>query len=150
MSATLHLTVSTPATVLVDETDVRSVRAEDESGGFGILPGHTDLLTSLPASVLRWRGAGGVQRYCVLRSGVLMVTGGNRVSVACRRGAVGDDLSELEAEVHAAHSADTDAARQARVEQMRLHARVVRQLMHYLRPGSQGDIAPPGLRGRGR
>ena len=57
MSAGLHLTVTTPMEVLVDATGVRSVRAEDASGAFGILPGRADFLTSLPASVLRWRDA---------------------------------------------------------------------------------------------
>ena len=33
MSAGLHLTIATPAAVLVDADDVRSLRAEDESGG---------------------------------------------------------------------------------------------------------------------
>ena len=35
--------------------DVVSVRAEDASGSFGILPGHADFLTSLAPSVVRWR-----------------------------------------------------------------------------------------------
>ena len=59
MTDALHLTITTPATVLVDRDDVARVRAEDESGGFGILPGHADLLTVLPASVVRWRSGDG-------------------------------------------------------------------------------------------
>ena len=85
MSKALHLTITTPATVLVDRTDVRSVRAEDDSGGFGILPGHTDLLTVLPASVVRWRNGDGVTHYCALRGGVLTVSGGRRVAIASGR-----------------------------------------------------------------
>ena len=49
----LHLTIATPAAVLVDADGVASLRAEDESGAFGVLPGHADLLTVLPPSVLR-------------------------------------------------------------------------------------------------
>ncbi len=45
---------STPAAILIDADDVRSLRAEDESGAFGVLPGHADLLTVLPPSVVRW------------------------------------------------------------------------------------------------
>ena len=51
MRGALHLTITTPMAMLVDAADVRSVRAEDESGHFGILPGHSDYLTALPASV---------------------------------------------------------------------------------------------------
>jgi F-type H+-transporting ATPase subunit epsilon len=143
MNATLHLTITTPSTVLVDSAHVRSVRAEDESGGFGILPGHADLLTVLPASVVRWRGGDDVGHYCALRGGVLTVTQGHHVAIACRQGAVGDDLAKLEADVRAMRAAETDADRRARVEQMRLHARAVRQLMLYLRPGGPGFAETP-------
>lgn len=147
MSKALHLTITTPATVLVDRTDVRSVRAEDDSGGFGILPGHTDLLTVLPASVVRWRNGDGVTHYCALRGGVLTVSGGRRVAIACRQGTLGDDLDALEGTVEALRATELDAERQARVEQTRLHARAVRQLVRYLRPGSSlGDGEAPIVR----
>jgi len=55
MSETLHLTVTTPSQILVESDNVAAVRAEDQSGSFGILPGHADLLTVLVPSVLRWR-----------------------------------------------------------------------------------------------
>ncbi|WP_353476227.1 F0F1 ATP synthase subunit epsilon (plasmid) [Salipiger sp. H15] len=144
----LHLTVTTPMTVLVDETGVTSVRAEDRSGGFGILPGHTEFLTVLPASVLRWRSAGGGLRFCALRSGLLTVENGTHVAVACREGVLGDDLHALEAEVDTLRAADADADRRERVEQMRLHASAVRQLMQYLRPGRPAGPAAGPFAGR--
>lgn len=147
MSAALHLTISTPSTVLVDRADVASVRAEDASGGFGILPGHADLLTILPASVVRWRGPDGLARFCALRRGVLTVSGGRHVAVACRQGTVGDDLAALEADVRVMQAAETDADRRARVEQMRLHARAVRQLMRYLRPDRPDGFEPVRMPG---
>ncbi len=130
----LHLTVTTPMSVLVDETGVLSLRAEDHSGGFGILPGHTEFMTVLPASVLRWRTARGALRFCALRSGLLTVENGSAVAIACREGVLGDDLLALEAEVETLRAAEADADRRERVEQMRLHASAVRQLMQYLRP----------------
>ncbi len=142
MSGAIHLTITTPSSVLVDEADVRSVRAEDDSGGFGVLPGHADLLTVLPASVVRWRAGDGKWRFCAVHGGVLSVAGGRAVSVACRQGTVGDELARLEAEVRALGSERAEADRQARVEQTRLQARVVRQLMHYLQPGAPGDGPP--------
>jgi len=146
MSAGLHLTVTTPMEVLVDATGVRSVRAEDASGAFGILPGRADFLTSLPASVLRWRDAGGALHFCALRAGLLTVRDGSHVAVACREGILGDDLAALTAEVASLRSDEADADRRARVEQMRLHSQAVRQLMRYLRPGqSSGFAHPPKL-----
>jgi F-type H+-transporting ATPase subunit epsilon len=143
MSGALHLVITTPTAILVDRADVSSVRAENSSGGFGILPGHTDLLTVLPPSVLRWRDGDGGTRYCALRGGVMTVSGGKDVAVACRQGLTGDDLTALEAEVQTQRAAETDAERRARVEQVGLHTRVVRQLMRYLRPGSvmSGELA---------
>lgn len=142
MSGGLRLTIATPASLLVDVQDVRSVRAEDASGAFGVLPGHADLLTVLPPSVVRWTREGEATRYCALSGGVLTVSGGRTVAVACRRGALGDDLARLEADVAAARAAELDADRRARVEQLRLHARALRQLMHFLRPG--GRVAGQG------
>jgi F-type H+-transporting ATPase subunit epsilon len=137
MSEALHLTISTPAAVLVDTDDVTAVRAEDESGSFGILPGHTDFLTILSASVVRWRTRDSVLRFCALRGGVMTVSQGRHVAIACRRASIGDDLEKLEREVEAVRAAELDAERRARVEQMRLHTRAVRQLMHLLRPGGR-------------
>lgn len=140
MSGALRLTIATPSALLLDVDDVRSVRAEDESGAFGVLAGHADLLTALPPSVLRWTCENQSTRYCALSGGVLRISGGNLVAVACRRGALGDDLETLQAEVAAQRAAELDADRRARVEQTRLHAQAVRQLMRYLR----GDGHPPG------
>ncbi len=131
--------------IVVDAVDVASVRAEDLTGGFGILPGHANLLTVLPASVVRWRAGDGRERYCAIRRGVLGVSDGSTVSIACREAITGDDLAKLEGIVHAAHVAESDADRRARVEQTRLHARAVRQLMRYLRPEHQsGTAVVPG------
>jgi F-type H+-transporting ATPase subunit epsilon len=40
---------------VIDDPDVVAVRAEDESGSFGILSGHADFLTALTVSVVAWR-----------------------------------------------------------------------------------------------
>jgi F-type H+-transporting ATPase subunit epsilon len=140
MSAALRLTIATPAAVLVDADDVVSLRAEDASGAFGVWPGHADLLTVLPPSVLRWTREGQPPRYCALSGGVMTISGGDRVAVACRRGALGDDLDKLQAEVATQRAAELDADRRAKVEQTQLHARALRQLMRTLR----GDGHPSG------
>jgi F-type H+-transporting ATPase subunit epsilon len=134
MSGTLHLTVTTPAQILVKSDDVVAVRAEDQSGSFGILPGHADLLTALAPSVVRWRTADGATHFCAVRGGVFTVSAGHNVAVACREGVLGDSLEELEAKVRAVRAQQTEADRKARVEQVRMHALAVRQLLRYLRP----------------
>ena len=50
----MKLRITDPTAILVD-TDVRSVRAEDASGSFGILSGHADFLTVLGVSIVSWR-----------------------------------------------------------------------------------------------
>jgi F-type H+-transporting ATPase subunit epsilon len=138
MTGRLHLTIATPSRLLVETDDVRSLRATDASGSFGILPGHADFLTVLPASVVEWRGADGAWQYCAVRAAVFSVSDGETVAIACRQGVPGRDLASLEAEVRRVGLAETDTDRQARVEQTRLHAQAVRQLLHYLVPRQGG------------
>jgi F-type H+-transporting ATPase subunit epsilon len=134
MNKTLHLTITTPAQILVASDDVIAVRVEDQSGSFGVLPGHADLLTALVPSVVRWRTVNGAACFCAVRGGVFAVSGGGNVSVACREGVVGDSLDELEAKVRTVRARQLEADRKARAEQIRVHALAVRQLVRYLRP----------------
>ena len=134
MSRALHLTVTTPANILVESDDVAAVRVEDQSGSFGVLPGHMDLLTVLVPTVVRWRTADGVARFCAVRGGVFTVSDGRTVAIACREGVVGDSLDDLETKVRAVRAQELEADRKVRVEQVRLHALAVRQLIRYLRP----------------
>ena len=135
MNETLRLTIATPSAMLIDCPDVVAFRGEDMTGSFGILPGHADFLTVLAPCVLRWRTADGKRRFCAITSGVLRVVDGNQVGVACREGELGDALETLEAQVRAVRETRADAARRARVEQTRLNARAIRQILMYLRPG---------------
>jgi F-type H+-transporting ATPase subunit epsilon len=135
MSGTLHLTVTTPAQILVDGGEVTAVRAEDEGGSFGILPGHADLLTVLVPSVLRWRTADGNAGFCAVRGAVFTVSAGRNVAVACREGVLGSSLEELEAKVCALRGQQIEADRRARVERVRIHA------LRYLRPDRTATAA---------
>jgi F-type H+-transporting ATPase subunit epsilon len=140
MSAHLHLTIATPARVLFDSTEVVALRAEDATGSFGILPGHAAFLTVLAPSVLRWHAADGVEHFCAVKEGVLRVSGGHEIAIACREGvmgASGTSLEVLEAQVEAARAAHIDAVRRARVDETRLHAQAMRQLLRYLRPSAR-------------
>ena len=130
----MRLLITTPTQVVVDAADVASVRAEDESGGFGILNGHADLLTALTISIVRWRESDGRERYCAVRYGVLSVTNGNEVAVATREAIAGDDLDQLEEVVLAEFHQAREAERTARTESLKLQMNAIRQIVRYLRP----------------
>lgn len=143
MSTPLHLQITTPQQILVDCSDVVSLRGEDASGCFGLLPGHVDYLTVLQPTVLRWCRATGERGYCAVRGGVLTLAG-PELRIACREGIVGERLDELVSRVQAAREAQRDSERRARVEHLRLHTRAIRQLVRYLR--AEGEI-PLNLEG---
>jgi len=145
--STLTLRIATPLSVVIDATPIAALRAEDASGSFGILPGHADLLTVLTPTVLRWRDLQGTPHFCAVSGGVLTVRAGREIALACREATLGDTLEGLESQVLTMRHAQVDAARRARVEQVSLHARTVRQLLRYLRPGVRIDDAG-GLGGR--
>jgi len=130
----MRLVVTTPTAVVVDQPDAVSIRAEDESGGFGILKGHADFLTALTISVVSWRDGGGRERFCAVRRGVLSVRGGKNVAVATREAVVGDDLDHLEHVVLAEFQRAADVERAARTETLQLHTKAVRQILQYLKP----------------
>ncbi|EEP85587.1 alternate F1F0 ATPase, F1 subunit epsilon, partial [Burkholderia mallei GB8 horse 4] len=93
MGAELRVTIATPARVCVDDLPIVSLRAEDASGAFGIRAGHVDFVTLLRASVVRWRTADGATHYAALDGGVLRVTRGARIEIACRDAVLGESLA---------------------------------------------------------
>jgi len=145
--ARLTLTLATPSRAWFDAIEIISLRAEDESGSFGIHAGHADFVTLLTPSVVRWICADGVTRYCAVDGGVLLVSRGTQVSIACREAIPGDSLESLEEAVRRHHALEDDAARRARVDQLRLHARAVRQMLRYLCPRSGADGADDAATG---
>jgi len=134
----MRLLITTPTAVVVDDPDVASVRAEDESGGFGVLAGHADLLTALALSIVHWRDAGGTPHYCAVRRGVLTVTNGGEIAIATREAVADDDLDRLEHTVLAEFHERTEAERTARTESLRLQMKAIRQIVQYLRPERAG------------
>jgi F-type H+-transporting ATPase subunit epsilon len=128
------LLITDPTAVVADHHGVTSVRAEDESGTFGILEGHADLLTVLTVSVVSWRCGNGEAGYCAVRHGVLSVEGGKQVSIATRQAQLGTDLEDLEASVLSRFRADGEAEASGRVAAMRLHTQAIRRIVEALRP----------------
>lgn len=134
----MRLLITDPLSMVVDAPDVAAVRAEDESGSFGILPGHADFLTTLLLSVVTWRERTGAVRHCAVRRGVLTVSGGAEVLVATREAHLGDDLDELENVVLAGYRALVDAERGASTASARLRMQAIRRIVGLLRAGRAG------------
>ncbi len=128
----MKLKIVTPLSVIVDET-VKSVRAEDASGGFGILPGHAAFLTALVISVVSWRNAQDEMRYCAVRGGVLTVADGRTVAIATREAVTSNDLAHLDQTVLAQFRSDLEEERQEHVEVTRLQLSAVRQIVGRLK-----------------
>ncbi len=116
----MKLTVTTPLEIVL-ETDIVALRAEDASGGFGVLPGHADFLTVLAISVISWTDAAGRRAHVAVRGGVLSVTGGASVAVTTREAVAGDDLATLSDTVLTRFREAEDIARTEHADTTRLH-----------------------------
>jgi F-type H+-transporting ATPase subunit epsilon len=137
----MRLRITTPLATMVDEDGIVGLRAEDDSGSFGILPGHADFLTTLAVSVVSWTGADGAARHCAVRRGVFMVDRGRDISIATREAIPGNDLATLDTVVLQRFRDDLEIQRTEHTAGARLQLDAVRQLMRHLRP--------QGARGRG-
>lgn len=145
----MKLVVTTPTAIVADLDGINHLRAEDPSGGFGILPGHADFLTALSISVLIWRQQDGAEGYCAVRGGVLTVEEGERIAVATAEAVVGDDLDRLEHEVLARFRRTEAEEAAARTGALHLHWTAVRHMLGYLRPDRRANGFGGGLSGNG-
>jgi len=139
----MRLSISTPLAIIVDADDAAYLRAEDETGSFGILPGHADFLTALAVSVVSWRDQRGSERHAAVCGGMLEVRGGNTIVVATREAVCSDDLHQLETEVLAAFRRAVEEDQAARIDAERLYLAAIRQICHFLR--SERAPAVPGV-----
>ncbi len=140
----MRLRIATPADVVVDEPDVRYVRAEDSTGAFGIQPGHTELITVLAISVLTYRNGHGGEHHVAVRGGVLRIRGGQVVEVATREAIASDDLESLHRAVLAGFRRHADEEAKARTRAARLNVALVRNLYRYVRAEREGRLPPLG------
>src|SRR5208282_5462577 len=131
----MRLVISTPTSIVADVPDAASIRAEDESGSFGILDGHADFLTVLTISILRWRQADGAEHYCAHRRGVFSVSGGREIRFATREAVLGIDPDQLESAVLSRFHEVAEEEQSARADSLRLQMTAIRRIIHDLRPG---------------
>ncbi|WP_424140100.1 F0F1 ATP synthase subunit epsilon [Roseomonas chloroacetimidivorans] len=132
----MRLLLTDPVRVIADHADIASLRAEDASGSFGILRGHADLLTVLGVSVVSWRHQDGRAGYCAVRGGILTVRKGTEIAIATREGQLGESTEQLEHGVLTGFLAATEAERNERVAETRMHLQAVRQIVRILRSGA--------------
>ncbi|WP_131114707.1 F0F1 ATP synthase subunit epsilon [Lichenihabitans psoromatis] len=140
----MRLRIDTPLEIVVDEDQILSFRGEDESGAFGILPGHAAFLTSLSVSVVRWTRSDQSTRCCAVRRGVLTVMGDRTIAIATREAVVGNDIETLEGTVVTRFRSEMETERSERVDSTRLQLRAIRQIMRHLQAGGQVASGPLG------
>lgn len=143
----MRLTITTPLAIVVETDAVAHLRGEDETGAFGILPGHADFLTALPVSVATWRDGEGQEHHAALRGGMLEVRNGNKIAIATREAIASDDLHHLETDVLTAFRRRIEDERVARTDAQRLYLAAIRQICRFLR--SERVSAVPGGPGGG-
>ena len=136
----MKLRIVTPLDVVIDNESVLALRAEDESGSFGILPGHADFLTALPVSVVTWTDQDHARRYCAVRGGLLTVTGGTEIAIATREAVLGTDLATLDQTVLHRFRADIDSERAEHFQATRLQLDAIRQIVSHPRPPGPGGV----------
>ena len=136
----MKLTIITPTSVVAKHDDIASLVAEDDSGSFGLLPGHLDFVTALSPSVVSWRHTDNRLGHCAVRRGVLTIESGQILSIATREAVVSENLNKLEYDVIARFQADDEEERTARIEAMTLRMKAIRRIIHFLRaPGGCSD-----------
>ena len=136
----MNLTVTTPLAIITKAENVAHVRAEDDTGVFGILRGHADFLTALAISVVSWRNDRGAEHHIAVRGGMLAVSGGDTITVATREAVADDDLHRLETEVLASFQRRTEEEITARTDAQRLYLTAIRQIYRFLRPDRPGPL----------
>jgi F-type H+-transporting ATPase subunit epsilon len=136
----MRLRVTTPLAVVVEVDDVRHVRAEDETGMFGVQTHHAGLLTVLAISVLSWRDGAGHEHHVAVRCGVLSVRS-DVVEVATRDAVASDDLAQLERDVLARFRQQARAEEAARGSTARLELAAIRRIYDYVR----GERSRPAI-----
>jgi F-type H+-transporting ATPase subunit epsilon len=129
----MRLTVATPLAIVIEAGDVAHLRAEDETGAFGILPGHADFLTALAVSVASWRDDRGAEHHVAARGGILEVRDGDTIAIATPEAVPGDDLHRLETEVLDKFRRQLVAEQAARTDAQRLYLAAIRQIARFLR-----------------
>lgn len=113
--------------------DATRIYAVAENGAFGVLPNHTDFVTSLVPAVLIVTTAAEEELFFGIDQG-LFVKQGHTVDIAVRRGLQGDNLATLSDSIAATFTEVDEAERAARSALSRLEAGIVRRFSDLRKP----------------
>jgi F-type H+-transporting ATPase subunit epsilon len=139
----MRLVVTTPTAIVADVDGVRHLRAEDETGAFGIMPGHADFLTVLPVSVVMWDCGAGAEGFVLVRGGILTVHVGELVEIAARGAFSRADLADLDRDAIEQLQQADEMEDISRTSDTRLHLATMRQVQRVLETARGGGQAPP-------
>ena len=141
----MRLTVTTPLSILIDVSDVSYVLAEDDTGSFGILPGHADFMTLLSISVITWRNSLDKNHFLAVRGGILKVRNGQKIEIATREAASEDELARLGDKVLKHFRQRANIEEKTRFSSTRLQVATLMRLQRYVGEGRQSfpNIRPP-------
>ncbi|AUN32704.1 F0F1 ATP synthase subunit epsilon [Niveispirillum cyanobacteriorum] len=134
----MRLHILTPLVTILDRTDISEISARDESGAFGIRPGHAPFLTALPPSVLTLRTEHGATLYAAVAGGMLRVDR-DGVRVTSPDAATGSELAPLAARVAAEKAAGLHRQRESAAQERTLHAALVHHLLDSVTSDKAGD-----------
>lgn len=134
----MRLRILTPLATILDRTDIAGILARDESGAFGIRPGHAPFLTALPPSVLTLRMEHGAVLYTAIAGGMLRVDR-DGVLVTSPDAATGSELAPLAARVAAEKAAALHRQREGAAQERTLHAALVHHLLDSVTGDKAGD-----------
>ena len=125
----MHLRVATPSGTVVD-APIASLRAEDDSGFFGIRPRHETMFTSLAVGIVSYRTLAGEERFVAVRRGVLW-TDGRDVTIVTRDAVESPDIADLEERVLAQFLKRDEEDRQGGTALTKMQIAALRQLLQY-------------------
>lgn len=145
----MRLVITTPSAVIADVNGVRHIRAEDETGAFGILAGHADFLTVLPVSVVTWDCGTEAENFALVRGGILTVHGGTLVEIAARGAFSREELATLGQDAVEELERADEMEDISRSSDTRLHLATMRQIQRVLEAGRDGASRLPSLRPEG-
>jgi F-type H+-transporting ATPase subunit epsilon len=131
----MRLVVTSPLAVALDAENVGYVRAEDETGAFGVLPGHADFLTVVVPSVITWTDEHGAEHHLAVSHGTLEVRNGDLIEIATREAVGEESLARLGDAVVTQLRDEAEQEEESRVSATRLHLAAIRQVERYLEAG---------------
>jgi len=137
----MRLFITTPVRIVTEADGVEFVRAEDETGAFGIRDGHADFLTRLSVSVLSWRDAKRHDHHVALRGGVLRVTGGDLIEVATVEAEASDILEDLQDRLVETFRERDREDEKERAAANRLHSAAIRQIQRVVRASTEATTS---------